>query len=160
MHLSSLFVTNSVTAALIRIITSQDKLKPFFWSSTPTKTWIAQSRAVCQRSGHNFFRNVHRDNNEICIVLLFHALFCLVLCVLAVTRKVATHCPLLVRKRHCFPETAGFVVAAVLHATVPLGIACAVPFLGGRGYSWWACSSLPSCYLLSWVENGFINCFI
>lgn len=27
------------------------------------------------------------------------------------------------------------VVAAVLYATVPLGILCAVPFLGGRGYS-------------------------
>ncbi len=32
----------------------------------------------CQRSGRNSFRNVHWDN-EICIVLLFHALFCLVL---------------------------------------------------------------------------------
>ncbi len=138
----------------------QDKWKPFFWSSTPSKTWIAQSRAVCQRSGHNSFRNVHRDNNEICIVLLFHALFCLVLCVPAVTRQVATHCPLLVRKRHCFPETVGLVVAAVLYATVPLRILCAVPFLCGRGYSWWACSSVPSCYLLSWVENDFINRFI
>lgn len=52
------------------------------------------------------------------------------------------------------------VVAAVLYATVPLGILCAVPFLGGRGYSWWVCSLVPSRYLLSWVENDFINCFI
>jgi len=54
-----------------------------------------------------FICNIHRNNNEICIVLLFHALFCLVLCVPAVTRQVATHCPLLVGKQHCFSETLG-----------------------------------------------------
>lgn len=93
MHLSSWFVTDTVTAAPIRIITSIE--------NTHTTTQISQSRVVI------LFCYVHRNDNEICIVLLFHALFCLVLCVPAVTWQVATHCPLLVGKQHCFTETLG-----------------------------------------------------
>lgn len=85
----------------------QDHWKPSFWSSTPSTTQIAQSHAVAKKVVELFFCNVHRNNNEICIVLLFHALFCLVLCLPAVTRQVATHCPLLVGKQHCFSETLG-----------------------------------------------------
>lgn len=81
----------------------QDQWKPSFWSSTPSHASFAKKVVVI----FFCFCNVHRNDNEICIVLLFHALFCLVLCVPAVTRQVATHCPLLVGKQHCFSKTLG-----------------------------------------------------
>ncbi len=132
----------------------------FFWSSTPSKTWIAQSCARAKEVVVILFVMYTETTMKYALCCCSMLCFAWFFLVPAVTLQVATHCLLLVRKRHCFTETVGLLVAAVLYATGPRGIVCAVPFLGGRGFSWWACSSVPSRYLLSWVENDFINCLI
>lgn len=127
-------MTDSVAAALIRIITSKTRENHPSEAAHPQKHELHNPVAFAKEMVVIFFV-MYTETTMKYALLLFHALFCLVLCVPAVTRQVATHCPLSVRKQHCFPETVGLVVAAVLYATVPLGILCAVPFLGGRGCS-------------------------
>lgn len=68
LHLSSRFVTDSVTAALIRIITSKTCENHPSEAAHPQKHELHNPVPFAKEVVVIFFRNVHRDNNEICIV--------------------------------------------------------------------------------------------
>lgn len=114
----------------------QDHWKPSFWSSTPSTTQIAQSHDVCQKSGRiNFFVMFTETTMKYALCCCSMLCFAWYFVFRKSLGKWLHTAPFWLGSSLASLKHLDSVVAAVLYATVPLGILCAVPFLGGRGYS-------------------------